>query len=323
MERLGQGAFNRDLQSKQFDRLEQFAKLNRAPAVKFKDLEEIVSTKIRYNLMPFDVRIDFVKVTEDTVLVPITIQIKNKDVTFIEKDGVSHGVVNIFGRVTTLTGRIAQTFEDTVSLDAPASLMAQTATKSSVYWKALPLRTGRYRIDVVVKDVGNGEGRLGTWRSGIQVPNMGEDRGLVASSLILADKMEKVATRDVGTGSFVLGTTKVRPRVSPADGKPTSFKQSEKVNFWMQVYNLGVDQKTNKSSATIEYEIVNTVTNKPVVQTKENSSDSGSTGDQFTVEKSLSLASVPPGTYQLNIKVNDNISKQTITPIPSAKFVVE
>jgi GWxTD domain-containing protein len=323
MERLGQGAFNRNLQSKQFDRLETFAKLNRAPAVKFKDLEEVVSTKIRYNLMPFDVRVDFVKVTEDTILVPITIQIKNKDVTFVEKEGVSHGVVNIFGRVTTLTGRIAQTFEDTVSLDAPASLMAQTATKSSVYWKALPLRTGRYRVDIVVKDVGNGEGRLGTWRSGIQVPNMGEDRGLVASSLILADKLERVPTKDVGSGSFVIGTTKVRPRVSPSDGKPTSFKQSEKVSFWMQVYNLGVDQKTNKSSATIEYEIVNTATNKAVVQTKENSADSGSTGDQFTVEKSLSLASVPPGLYQLNIKVNDNISKQTITPIPSAKFVVE
>jgi hypothetical protein len=322
-ERLGRGAFNSDIQAKQFDRLELFAKLNRAPAVKFKDLEEVVSTKIRYNLMPFDVRVDFVKVTEDTVLVPITIQIKNKDVTFVEKEGVSHGVVNIFGRITTLTGRIAQTFEDTVSIDVPKDLLANAVLKSSVYWKALPLRTGRYRVDVVVKDVGNGEGRLGTWRTGIQVPNMGEDRGLVASTLILADKMEKVPTRDVGTGSFVLGTTKVRPRVSPADGKPTTFKQTEKVNFWMQVYNLGVDQKTNKSSATIEYEIVNTATNKAVVQTTENSSDMGNTGDQITVEKSLSLASVPPGVYQLNIKVNDNISKQTITPMPSAKFAVE
>jgi GWxTD domain-containing protein len=323
MERLGRGAFNSDIQSKQFDRLEQFAKLNRAPSVKFKDLEEVVSTKIRYNLMPFDVRVDFVKVTEDTVLVPITIQIKNKDVTFVEKEGVSHGLVNIFGRVTTLTGRVAQTFEDTVSIDVPKELLPNAVQKSSVYWKALPLRSGRYRVDVVVKDVANGEGRLGTWRTGILVPNMGEDRGLVASTLILADKMEKVPTRDVGTGSFVIGTTKVRPRVNSADGKPTIFKKTEKINFWMQVYNLGVDQKTNKSSATIEYEIVNTATNQPVVHTTENSGEGGNTGDQFTVEKSLSLASVPPGVYQLNIKVNDNISKQTINPIPSAKFAVE
>src|ERR1019366_2754933 len=113
-EQLGQSPFNKDLQAKEFDRLEQFAKLQSAPAVKFKDLEEVVNTKIIYNLMPFDVRADFVKVASDTVLVPITIQIKNRDVTFQNKDGVERGTVNIFGRATTLTGKIVQTFEDTV-----------------------------------------------------------------------------------------------------------------------------------------------------------------------------------------------------------------
>src|SRR5256712_4119467 len=117
IERLGRGPFSNDLQTKQFDRLEQWAKLNKPPTVKFKDLEEIVSHKISVNLMPFDVRADFVRVTGDTVLVPVTIQAKNRDVTFVNKDGVQRGTINIFGRVTTLTGRIAQTFEDTVQMD--------------------------------------------------------------------------------------------------------------------------------------------------------------------------------------------------------------
>src|SRR5207249_12112766 len=123
LERLGSSPFNQDLQSKQFDRLEQFAKLNKPPTVKFKDLEEIVSHKISVNLMPFDVRADFVKVTGDTVLVPVTLQVKNRDITFQNKDGVQRGTVNIFGRVTTLSGRIAQTFEDTVQADIPAELL--------------------------------------------------------------------------------------------------------------------------------------------------------------------------------------------------------
>src|SRR6185436_796067 len=126
VERLGDGPFTSSNQGKMFDRLDIFAKLNRPPAVKFKDLEEVVSHKIRYNLMPFDVRLDFVKVTEDTVLVPVTIQLKNKDITFTEKDGVARGTVNIFGRVSTLTGRVAQTFEDTVQVDVPSSLLAKT-----------------------------------------------------------------------------------------------------------------------------------------------------------------------------------------------------
>src|SRR5712692_5548190 len=127
VERLGASPFNRDMQSKEFDRLEQYAKLNKPPAVKFKDLEEVVSHKINMNLMPFDVRADFVRVTGDTVLVPVTLQIKNRDITFQNKDGIQRGTVNIFGRVSTLSGRIAQTFEDTVQVDVPAELLPKTA----------------------------------------------------------------------------------------------------------------------------------------------------------------------------------------------------
>src|SRR5438132_2442177 len=229
LERLGSSPFNQDLQSKQFDRLEQFAKLSRPPAVKFKDLEEVVSHKISVNLMPFDVRADFVKVTGDTVLVPLTLQVRNRDITFQNKDGVQRGTVNIFGRVTTLSGRIAQTFEDTVQADIPAELLPKTAENSQIYWKALPLRPGRYRFDIVVKDV-NGD-RVGTWSRGIVVPEFSEDR-LAASSLIVADMMEAVPSKNVGTGSFVIGTTKVRPRVPPADGKPVSLKRNQTMNLW-------------------------------------------------------------------------------------------
>jgi GWxTD domain-containing protein len=324
IERLGAGAFTQGNATKEFDRMEQFAKLNRAPAVKFKDLAEVVDHKIRYNLMPFDVRIDFVKATDSTVLVPITLQIRNKDITFVEKDGIEHGVVNILGRVTTLTGKIVQTFEDTVTVDTPKELLENASQKSSVYWKALPLRAGlQYRVDIVLKDVANGEGRMGTYQTSFRAPKMDEDQGLIASSLILADKMEKVPTREIGAGDFVLGTTKVRPRVNVSPSKFASFKRNEKMNFWMQVYNLSVDQKTNKSSATIEYEIVNMANNQSVLKQSESSADWGSTGDQVTVEKSLPLASLTPGTYQLNIKVNDNNSKQSITPMPTATFVVE
>ena len=204
LERLGNGPFSMNDQTKQFDRLEQYAKLQKPPQVKFKDLEEVVSHKISVNLMPFDVRADFVRVTGDTVLVPVTIQIKNRDITFQNKDGVQHGLVNIFGRVTTLTGRIAQTFEDTVQADEPAELLPKVVENSKIYWKALPLRPGRYRFDIVVKDV-NGD-RVGTWSRGIVVPEYNEDK-LANSSLIVADVMEPVAAKNVGTGNFVIGTT--------------------------------------------------------------------------------------------------------------------
>jgi len=320
LERLGQGPNSASLQGKEFDRLEQFAKLQAPPPVKFKDLEEIVNTKIITNLMPFDVRSDFVKVTGDTVLVPITIQVKYRDITFNNKDGVQRGTVNIFGRVTTLTGRVVQTFEDTAQVDVPAELLPRTAENSSVYWKALPLRPGRYKVEIAVKDV-NGD-RKGLWSRGIVVPEYSEDK-LSTSSLIIADQMEPVPTKDVSTGNFVIGLNKVRPRVAPADGKPALFKRSrdQKVNFWMQVYNLGVDEKTHKPSATFEYDIVNVATNKSVVQQVESTEKMGNIGEQVTLQKSIASANLQPGVYKIEIKVNDNISKQTVDP--SATFAVE
>jgi len=319
LEQLGTGPFNQDSQAKEFDRLEQFAKLQAAPPVKFKDLEEVVTHKISVNLMPFDVRADFVKVTSDTVLVPVTIQIKNRDVTFQNKEGIERGTVNIFGRVTTLTGKIVQTFEDTVQVDVPVELLPKTAENSSVYWKALPLRISqnRYRLDIVVKDV-NGD-RTGSWSHAIVIPDFNEDH-LSNSSLIIADQMEPVAAKNVGTGNFVIGQMKVRPRVAPSDGKPISFKRNQKLNFWMQVYNLSVDERTHKPSATIEYNVTD-ANNKPIIHTVESTDTMGNVGDQVTLQKTLSASNLQPGLYKIEIKVNDNLSKQTVDP--SATFAVE
>src|SRR6202166_3580114 len=320
LERLGLGPQSGTLQTKEFDRLEQFAKLQAAPKVKFADLEEEVNSKVILNPMPFDVRADFVKVTSDTVLVPIAIQMRNRDITFVNKDGIQRGTVNIFSRLTTLTGKVVQTFEDTVQVDVPAELLPRTAENASIYTKALPLRPGLYKLYVAVKDV-NGD-RKGVWSRSIKVPEFSDDK-LSTSSLVVADLMEPVPTKDIGTGNFVIGTTKVRPRVAPADGKPALFKRGKdpKLNFWMQVYNLGVDEKTHKPSATFEYDITNLATNKQVIQKTETTDTMGNIGEQVTLQKSIVAANLQPGTYKIVIKVNDNISKQTVNP--SALFAVE
>ncbi len=305
--------------TQQFDKIDLWAKLNTPPKVKFKDLEEVVSHKINVNLMPFDIQTDFVKVTGDTVLVPVTIQVKNKDITFVNKDGIQRGTVNIFGRVTGLTGKIAQTFEDTVQVDVPPELLGKTQEHSSLYWKALPLRPGRYRFDVVVKDV-NGD-RVGTWSRGVAVPEYNEDK-LASSSMILSDHMEKVPAKSVGAGNFVIGQTKFAyPHLEPASGTPASFKRDQRINFWMQVYNLQYDDKSKKPSAKIEYEIINVANNQSVLHSSESTDTMGNIGDQITLEKSLALTAFQPGIYRLTVKIDDNVSKQQIAP--SVRFAVE
>lgn len=321
LETLGNGPFASQQQAKEFDRLEQFAKLQAPPVIKFKDLESFISNHklITGPIFPFDVRTDFVKVTDDTILVPITIQIRNRDVTFKTTDGVSKGVVNIFGRVSTITDRVVQTFEDTVAVEEPAELLPKTLNNQDLYWKALPLRPGRYRLDIAIKDVNNPD-HVGVYAQAINVPRYDDDQ-LSASSLILADKMERVPAKQIGTGSFIIGNTYIRPRVSVNARTPAVFHRNQNLNFWMQVYNLGIGDKTKQNEAKITYEIIDTSTQKTLLDTSENSHKLGANMDQLTIEKSLPLASLQPGKYLVKIKVDDSISKQEIAQ--SAPFTVE
>jgi len=321
LENLGTGPGTQGNQGKQFDRLELYAKLSAPPPIKFKDLESYMTEHklLTGPVFPFDVRTDYIKVTSDTVLVPITIQIKNRDITFNTKDGVAKGVVNILGRVSTISRRPVQTFEDTVEVQVPSELLSKTMDNRSVYWKSLPLRPGMYRIDVVIKDVNNPD-HIGTWAQGVKVPKY-DDEKLETSSLILADKMERVPSKQIGSGNFVIGNTYIRPRVASNPVTPISFARNQKLNFWMQVYNLGIDEKSKSNAATVQYIITNTDSNKTVLDTSEDSKTIGGNSDQLTVEKSVPLTNLVPGKYKVVIKINDSVSKQEI--VQSAPFSVE
>ena len=324
LENLGGGPMASSNQAKEFDRLEQFSKLQAPPAVKFKDLESfLVNHKVLSGpFFPFEVRTDYVKVTEDTVLVPLTLQIRNRDITFNTKDGVAKGEVNVLGRVATITDHVVQTFEQTLEVEEPSELLGKALDQASVHWWALPLKPGRYRVDIAIKDVNNPD-HVGTWAEGIVVPKY-DDEKLSASSLILADKMEQVPTKQIGTGQFILGNTYVRPRVSSGPLVAVSFHRSQKLNFWMQVYNLAIDDKSKQNAATIQYQIMDMASNKAILDTSETSAalgDNSANSDQLTVRRSVPLSSLQPGKYQVTITVNDHVSKQQVAQ--SAPFTVD
>jgi GWxTD domain-containing protein len=285
----------------EFNRLELYAKVQRPPEVKYKDLEALVTSRMVRDQLHFTYRTDFMKVTSDTVLVPVTVQIPNHQLQFKAKDGVHSASINIFGRVSTLTGRTVQTFEDSVSKDFPDSLFQQSVKLSSIYQKALPLRPGLYRLDLVIKDVESGD--VGVVNARLAVPRY-EDEKLDASTLILADQIERVPAKQLGTGQFVLGSSKVRPRL---DG---DFTTADRLGIYLQVYNLKPDEKTHKSSATFSYTVK--MGNQQVWQIKETSEDLKQTGDQVTIERLLPLATMRPGKYTLEVSATDNLSQTSI-----------
>ena len=294
----------------EFTRLELYAKVQRPPQVKYKDLEAIVTSRMVRDQLRFNYRTDFLKVTSDTVLVPVTIQIPNNQLQFKSKEGVHSAELNIFGRVSTLTGRVVQTFEDPVMKDYPDSLFQLSVKQMCIYQKALPLRPGLYRLDLVVKDVGSGN--VGAVNTRLAVPRYDEEK-LEASTLILADQIEHVPAKQVGTGQFVLGSSKVRPRMNG------DFTSTDKLGIYLQVYNLKSDEKTHKSSAAFIYTVKKG--DQQIMQFKETSEDMKQTGDQVTIERLLPLATLAPGKYTLEVSATDKLAQATISR--SADFSIK
>src|ERR1700675_5070304 len=294
----------------EFNRLELYAKVNKPPEVKFKDLEAVVTSRIVRDQLHFNWRTDYLKVTNDTVLVPVTIQVPNSQLSYQAKDGIHSAVLNVFGPISTLTGRVVQTFEDTVTRDFPDTLYQQSLKLQSIYQKAVPLRPGLYRLDLVIKEVQSGNIRVVNPR--LQGPRYEDDK-LEASSLILADQIEHVPAKQIGAGQFVLGSSKVRPRL---DG---DFTTADRLGIYMQVYNLKPDDKSHKSSATFQYTVKKG--GAQVLQFKETSADMNQTGDQITIERLLPLTTLTPGKYTLEINATDTLSNQTI--LRTADFTVK
>ncbi len=302
--RLGTGNMPLPARMNQFERLNQYALLQKPPQVKFKDLEAQVNSRIIYNLLPMEARADFFPATGSTVMTNITLQFNRKDLQFKQEDEVSKAVVNIYARITTMTRRVANIFEDVVTVDVHSSLLQQAINGVSIYQKSIPLPPGMYRLNIVAKDIIGGN--MVNYEMPLNVPRMDEDK-LFASSLVLADVLEKVPTRDIGTGQFVIGTSKVRPRLGD------KFKQDEKMGIYMKLYNFTPDEKTNKPSGSIEYEIVKNSDNTKVLEFTEDVSTVEGSAAQMTIEKLLPLGSLAPGQYTLKLKITDKLKNETLT----------
>jgi len=303
------GMFGKGIRYNQFERLNLMANVFRPPEVKFKDLQTIVTTKLSYNLLPFNFRTDFVRVTEESVLTPITILLQNKDLAFQEQEGIHRAVVHVYGQVTGINGRIAQTFEDTISQDIPDALFKQSVESASVHQRIVPLRPGLYKLDLVLKDINSGN--VGTVNQRLQVPRFPDDK-LQLSSLILADVVENLPSNQIGSGPFILGGDKVRPNVKE------QFERNRNLNLWFQVYNLKLDEATHKPSATIETLI--TRNGQEVKKTIEQSTELSNAAAQMTLAKTMALSDFEPGEYGIQIKVTDNLTKDVIAA--TEKFAV-
>jgi len=234
------------------------------------------------------------------VITTFTVQTSNKELKFDTSGGLEEARMNIFGRVTAVSGKRSGIFEDSVTTSATAEELAQAKDRKSVYQKAIALTPGTYKVDVVVRDVGTGN--RGIVNLGFTVPRY-DDKKLSTSSLILTSKLRSTSETDIGQ-MFVIGNTKVIPNLEGV------YKQGQDVGVYLQVYNAGVDQTTLRPAVDVEY--VLSKGGKEVLRQAEDWSGLSDSGQRLTLARLLPTDKMPLGDYELKVITKDRVGGQVI-----------
>ena len=286
-----------------FSRMEQYFNLQRPPQIKYEDLKVAVSARVSYNPLPYSVRTDYVKLSSDKVLVPITVDIGNANLEFKKEMDVNRASLNVYGMVTTLTGRIAWEFEEEIAAEFSDENFEKGKDQRSQFQKIISLTPGqRYKLDLVLKDV-NSE-KMGTQTIPIVVPKY--DEGVLqSSSIILARSVKKAPTSMDRLEQYVLGDLKVVPMVH------TEYLPGQNLIPYMQIYNVAIDQTDLKPVLEVTYTLKQG--EKVLAQVEDLS---GSTIQLFSGERVVLLAQIPlndimPGEYTLEIAVHDVIANRS------------
>jgi GWxTD domain-containing protein len=296
-------------QDSPFSRLQLIADLSRPPAVKYNDLASAVNTPIiEDNPLNFDVRVDFFRQSDERVITAFTIQTENNNLVFKDSGGLLEAQLNIFGKITHVSGRRAGIFEDPVITRATPEEMQQAKERKSAYQKAVALAPGNYKLDVIVRDVSSGA--TGVRHVNVPVPKYDPNK-LATSTLVLASRLESLAGQ-AEVGMFTIGNVKVIPNVSG------TYHRGTPIGIYMQIYNAGIDQTTLKPSVDVEYAVIKD--GKDIGKQAEDWRGNSDSGQRLTLARLLDSRNLNPGDYSIEVRVRDRVSGQNL--VQTAKFTM-
>jgi len=299
--------FGQRAKDQPFEKLDLLAKLQRPPKVKFNDLAALANEsslpKASFDVLPVNLVITQLRVTDSAVLTSFTVQLDNHDLVFKDVGGIQQAMVNIYAKITNAAGRRMGMFEDPVSVSSTQEALEATQKIASGYMKNVVLQPGIYKIDMAVRDVNSGKTEV--IKQGFEVRKYDEGK-LATSTMILASSIKPLSGK-LATGMFVFGSLKVVPNAT------FSYTKDQSLGIYMQVYNVAIDQATLKPSVDIEYVI--SQKDKDVLRFKEDGKNglSSINSQQMTLAQLIPLKDFKPGFYDVQVIVKDNVANLTIT----------
>jgi hypothetical protein len=268
------------------------------------------STKPPATGLPFKVQVSYFKQGTEEVRTLITIQLLNRDLVFQDEGEAKIAQAHVQGVIYRADNRRIPGFEQDIQVPFPTSKsFNDNFNLPNLYQETRYLLPGLYKLHLTIEDKHSQS--IGVQDLPLSVPRI-PGQTLQASSMILAYSVTDLPQRAVGTDPFALGNKKVRPNVSGV------FRQDQDLNVWQEVYGLTTDQTTHRPSAG--FELVISQNDKEIKRLVSTSTELIVPGQQMSYTNTVALANFGPGPYDVQIKVTDNLTKESY--LTTGKFSV-
>jgi hypothetical protein len=266
------------------------------PSQPHKELQDGLTTLYPRHEIPTSLSAIFLDTPEHGTVLTSSVRVANDSLSYRTLNGKQVASVDLAGVVVNDRGKTASTFQTRLNVNASERDVENLQTFGTIYNYRVPLPPGLYQVRVATRDISSGQ--VGSARQWIEIPDL-KSRLLTLSSLLLG-------VRDVGVNETTTNNS-APPQVQfSVDHR---FARNSRLTFMVFIYNA---MQVGKSSPDLSIQasllqrgrIVNT---EPLRKVQVGSADLM----RIVGAGEVSLNSIPPGEFVLQVIVTDEYRKTT------------
>jgi len=269
--------------------------------------------------LPIAVEVDYFRMEKTKYFVPISVKIPGSTLAFKNKGAKEATELDFIAQVFDDRNRSAATVRDTIPLKLAGDVAGQVAHKNIQYDTGVTLTPGKYRLRFVARE--NGEGKVGTYETKFVVPDVSAEKTLRVSSMVLSNQRDSIDSQVGGvknskkilaTNPLIADGKKLVPNVTKV------FRVNQNMLAYVEVYDPTIPDfmPENFRRAGVTASLALYKDDKKVFESSPVRANrlSDSRPGTLPVWLNMSMAKIPPGTYDAQVNLIDEFGKKFAFP---------
>lgn len=269
--------------------------------------------------LPIAVEVDYFRLDKGKYFVPVSAKVPGSSLAFEKKGARQATELDFIAEVRDAKGRMAATVRDTIPVKVDQDTAGRVLQKSIQYDTGVTLTPGSYNLRFVARE--NGQGKTGTFETRFTVPDLSADKALRVSSMVISNQRAPVseqiggvknAKKLVEENPLIDNGQKLVPNVTKV------FRPDQNLLVYLEVYDPARPESLPADLQVVDVEATLALFkgNEKFFETKPARSGKPIPTRPGTVPVHLTvpLSQIPPGKYQCQLNVIDELGRKFAFP---------